>query len=432
MLTARPDSRSVGPDPTDPPVSWQRNSDSKLCHVCGEAFSLLRRRHHCRTCGKLVCDGCSTGKQYMVGSASFKRVCDACVEKQGSDEADRDAKTTAVSSKGVGHLSQLIKDAEAPSSGDARHLSRLSRLSQLPGVHQSLTLPGIHHNVSDLPGLHPHTTRGREQQEEEEAPDAEWTRRGAMVVLLRCVAETRFSVMFGLSFLQQLAAAAETQDRLVCTRAHSPCHVFDASAACEERAACLLRRASVRVLGLHPDEVLSYASAIGLLTSVHVAVVLVCVLSSSEHKRWRSSDVALCFKLNAYYVRHSWVRHAKRATIFIYLLATCAGLAIAMREAVVLDYASSQLVPMALGVVTLSHMHSPARGMERVAYSVYQARLEGLLFRWRDLGLSAPALLTAKLLEATLQDAEDASREKLEALGPAATSKPVHWENMLR
>lgn len=93
-----------------------------------------------------------------------------------------------------------------------------------------------------------------------------------MVVLLRCVAETRFSVMFGLSFLQQLAAAAETKDRLVCTRAHSPCHVFDASAACEERAACLLRRASVRVLGLHPDEVLSYASAIGLLTSVHVAV----------------------------------------------------------------------------------------------------------------------------------------------------------------
>mmetsp|Transcript_26213 Transcript_26213/g.82430 ORF Transcript_26213/g.82430 Transcript_26213/m.82430 type:complete len:88 (+) Transcript_26213:1-264(+) len=87
---------------------------------------------------------------------------------------------------------------------------------------------------------------------------------------------------------------------------------------------------------------------------------------------------------------------------------------------------------MALGVVTLSHMHLPARGMERVAYSVYQERLEGLLFRWRDLGLSAPALLTAKLLEATLQDAEDASREKLEALGPAATSKPVHWENMLR
>ena len=61
-----------------------------------------------------------------------------------------------------------------------------------------------------------------------------------MVVLLRCVAETRFSVMFGLSFLQQLAAAAETKDRLVCTRAHSPCHVFDASAACEERAAKLL------------------------------------------------------------------------------------------------------------------------------------------------------------------------------------------------
>merc|ERR1712070_48268 len=61
-------------------VSWQRDEDSKWCSVCERSFSLLRRRHHCRTCGRLVCDACSTGRQRVPGSSNTKRVCDECVD----------------------------------------------------------------------------------------------------------------------------------------------------------------------------------------------------------------------------------------------------------------------------------------------------------------------------------------------------------------
>ena len=36
---------------------------AKLCQICKMTFSLLKRRHHCRHCGRVVCDECSTGRR---------------------------------------------------------------------------------------------------------------------------------------------------------------------------------------------------------------------------------------------------------------------------------------------------------------------------------------------------------------------------------
>ena len=38
---------------------WQKDSESNKCRVCAGAFSFTVRRHHCRTCGGLVCASCS-------------------------------------------------------------------------------------------------------------------------------------------------------------------------------------------------------------------------------------------------------------------------------------------------------------------------------------------------------------------------------------
>ena len=38
---------------------WQPNSASHSCQLCNKTFSSLRWRHHCRKCGKLVCNACS-------------------------------------------------------------------------------------------------------------------------------------------------------------------------------------------------------------------------------------------------------------------------------------------------------------------------------------------------------------------------------------
>mmetsp|Transcript_8567 Transcript_8567/g.22117 ORF Transcript_8567/g.22117 Transcript_8567/m.22117 type:complete len:280 (-) Transcript_8567:152-991(-) len=73
-LAARAEGRSASPflcvesqDPDVPaqappqaatePPEWA--SDTARCMVCHESFTVLRRRHHCRRCGKCVCGRCA-------------------------------------------------------------------------------------------------------------------------------------------------------------------------------------------------------------------------------------------------------------------------------------------------------------------------------------------------------------------------------------
>ena len=72
-----PAMQSLNTTPRDT-ILWQLNSDSPHCVVCFNPFSFVRRRHHCRTCGKLVCASCSTGRQTVEGSSN-QRICDSCV-----------------------------------------------------------------------------------------------------------------------------------------------------------------------------------------------------------------------------------------------------------------------------------------------------------------------------------------------------------------
>ncbi|CAN0023632.1 unnamed protein product, partial [Discosporangium mesarthrocarpum] len=74
-----------------PPV-WQENDKSSKCALCGSTFGMfLKRRHHCRNCGRLVCGSCvemqwpSTmlPQTFMVDSGEKKvRVCETCHETQ--------------------------------------------------------------------------------------------------------------------------------------------------------------------------------------------------------------------------------------------------------------------------------------------------------------------------------------------------------------
>ena len=38
---------------------WQADADAYTCYTCDKAFTLRRRKHHCRACGKVVCGKCS-------------------------------------------------------------------------------------------------------------------------------------------------------------------------------------------------------------------------------------------------------------------------------------------------------------------------------------------------------------------------------------
>ena len=42
-------------------VTWAKDEDVPLCPSCGKYFNmmLLRRKHHCRLCGSIMCQACS-------------------------------------------------------------------------------------------------------------------------------------------------------------------------------------------------------------------------------------------------------------------------------------------------------------------------------------------------------------------------------------
>ena len=59
---------------------WEPDWKSSQCTLCRESFSLIHRRHHCRSCGKIVCNSCSGFqiKLERLGYDNEVRVCNHC------------------------------------------------------------------------------------------------------------------------------------------------------------------------------------------------------------------------------------------------------------------------------------------------------------------------------------------------------------------
>eukprot|EP00760_Papus_ankaliazontas_P029909 PhM_4_TR4523/c1_g1_i1/m.72311 len=61
---------------------WKRDNESLNCDSCKGDFGLFNRRHHCRSCGGIFCNKCSS-RRMPVPVRSIKeavRVCDPCAK----------------------------------------------------------------------------------------------------------------------------------------------------------------------------------------------------------------------------------------------------------------------------------------------------------------------------------------------------------------
>jgi hypothetical protein len=65
-------------------VEWDSNASSTNCILCKSVFgTFTNRRHHCRNCGRLVCESCSSQRFKLGGDNTSElpqRVCDACYD----------------------------------------------------------------------------------------------------------------------------------------------------------------------------------------------------------------------------------------------------------------------------------------------------------------------------------------------------------------
>ena len=55
----------------DQAAVWVPDTQFSACVLCDAKFSLTRRRHHCRACGKVVCGSCSGNKVGVLGGVGL-------------------------------------------------------------------------------------------------------------------------------------------------------------------------------------------------------------------------------------------------------------------------------------------------------------------------------------------------------------------------
>lgn len=66
---------------------WVPNRHAIACSSCTVSFSFLNRRHHCRRCGNIFCQKCSSKRIALpqFGFEKLVRVCDGCYDLQTRD-----------------------------------------------------------------------------------------------------------------------------------------------------------------------------------------------------------------------------------------------------------------------------------------------------------------------------------------------------------
>ncbi|CAG5119261.1 unnamed protein product, partial [Candidula unifasciata] len=59
---------------------WIQDDAATMCMVCMVSFNMVRRRHHCRACGKLICKTCCKKAPLEYNQGKIERVCTVCYD----------------------------------------------------------------------------------------------------------------------------------------------------------------------------------------------------------------------------------------------------------------------------------------------------------------------------------------------------------------
>lgn len=58
--------------------TWLKDDEASGCKQCRKEFSISRRKHHCRNCGDIFCNTCSSNELSLPSYPKPVRVCDIC------------------------------------------------------------------------------------------------------------------------------------------------------------------------------------------------------------------------------------------------------------------------------------------------------------------------------------------------------------------
>lgn len=125
---------------------WVPDSRTSMCMLCCARFTPLRRRHHCRACGKVVCGSCSNFRAPLKYAADEPmRVCSLCYialladhmrAMSASEQAD-DIKLKSklyASFRGPSRLAASVEPVSGKSVKRSLTISAVPRAKQRPAV----------------------------------------------------------------------------------------------------------------------------------------------------------------------------------------------------------------------------------------------------------------------------------------------------------
>lgn len=141
------------------PADW---IDSDACMICSKKFSLLNRKHHCRSCGGVFCQEHSSNNIALpdMGIYESVRVCDSCFE-------DYDLKRHDESKKSKKHRHRRRRDKDYSTPEEEEELIRRAIELSLKESRNSASSEPI------VPIVESKSTGKKEKIEEEEDPDLE-------------------------------------------------------------------------------------------------------------------------------------------------------------------------------------------------------------------------------------------------------------------
>ena len=115
-------------------VEWMPDDQATACCRCQSKFSLFKRKHHCRGCGKIFCGDCCIG----TGEA---RKCTNCSQSRyyGGYKISRKSKLPKISRKSK--LPKMSRKSKLPKMSRKSKLPKMSRKSKLPKMSRKSKLP---------------------------------------------------------------------------------------------------------------------------------------------------------------------------------------------------------------------------------------------------------------------------------------------------
>jgi hypothetical protein len=121
--------------------TWEHDGDVLQCRGCNRKFTFFLRKHHCRRCGRIYCDGCSSHRtqlspneividpsvpEMMMLEASWPaRVCDSC-------DAESRLPSSLRNPRGVEAMTEALSRMDSNESGISEISSRASELNDCP------------------------------------------------------------------------------------------------------------------------------------------------------------------------------------------------------------------------------------------------------------------------------------------------------------